>query len=209
MHRPWQKVKSLKRLLLGYKAFSSCWRHLCNYIYIEMFPSAKLIIIKHSTARICTLASAKPHNSLLCKHWKCSVFPHSMGGKCSAVMRCPTAFPPPGLSGEAKLEAKYIFCRQFQLVAAGLVVGGADSPCTPTKDPGSWGFSDPPLLLLLEKCPAHLLLKHWTDTNQGREAVKNPVKCKWDTQIYLRLFWTHSVSQGCGLRGFSSCPHFS
>lgn len=180
MDRPWQKVKSLKRLLLGYKAFSGCWRHLFYYIYIDMFPSAKLISIKPwSTARICTLASAKPCNSLLCKHWKCSVFPPSVGGKCSAGLRCPTAFPPPGLSEEAKLEPSTFSVGNFGWLPAGPWWGELTHPAPPTSDPWSWGFTDPPLAFLLEKCPAHLLQKHsTTDTYQGREAVKNPVKCK-------------------------------
>lgn len=78
-----------------------------------MFSSANSLIIKHLAARSCTLASAARHTSPFCKH----ASQPSMGGKRASVLRCPTAHPPPSLSG----EAKHIFWSQFWLPARGPV----------------------------------------------------------------------------------------
>lgn len=160
-----KQFQSLKRLLLAYNAFSGCF----ITFHVDMFSLAKLIIMKHSAARVCTLPSAKPHNSPLCKHGKCPAFQHSVGESARTwcgVLQC----IPPRRSREAEAEPKYVFCGQFWLVACRPIWRRLTHPAPPTSDPWSWDFAQSPFFFLFS---GHVLLKHsTTDTQTRGETVK-------------------------------------
>lgn len=164
-----KQFQSLKRLLLAYNAFSGCF----ITFHVDMFSLAKLIIMKHSAARVCTLPSAKPHNSPLCKHGKCPAFQHSVGESARTwcgVLQC---IPPPVLQrGWGRTKVRVLWA----VLAGGLQahLEEADSPCPPNQWPLIMRFCSISLFLSFLWPPSTETLNYW-HPDQGRNC-ENPTK---------------------------------